>query len=102
MLGDLINGDRATVVELDQQLVLLPQRAFDLLPQDGLIEDVLHPDTQAPHLVHVGRTDAAASGADGTLTQETFGDLVHGLVIGGHQVGVGGDLQPRGVRAAGL
>ena len=62
-LGHLIDRDRPTVVDLDEQVVLLFERALDLLAQDLLVEQVLHAHADARHLVGVGRTDAAAGGA---------------------------------------
>ena len=92
----------AAVVDLHQQLVLLAQRALNLLAQDGFVEDVLHAHAEAANLVHVGGADTAAGGADGALAEEALGHLVHGLVVGCHQVRVSGNLQAGGVSAAGL
>lgn len=93
VLHDFIHHDAAAVVDLDQEFVLLAEGAFHLLPEDGFVKDVLHADAQPGHFVHVGRTDAAAGGADGAAAEEALGDLVQDLVVGGHQVGVGGNAE---------
>jgi len=60
----LVDLDGATVVDLDQHLVLDLEGGLDLLAQDRLVEQVLHPDSDPRHLVGVGRPDAAPRGAD--------------------------------------
>ncbi len=100
-VGDLVDGDRAAVVDLDQQVVLLVEGALDLLPQDLLVEQVLDPDPDAVDLVGVGRADAAAGGADALLAEEPLAHLVQRAVVGGDDVGVGRDEQARAVDAAG-
>ena len=102
VLDDFLNLNVAAVVDLHQQLVLLAQRALNLLAQDGFVEDVLHAHAEAANLVHVGGADTAAGGADGALAEEALGHLIHGLVVGCHQVRVSGNLQAGGVSAAGL
>ncbi len=102
VLHDLVHLDVPAVVDLDQELVLLAQRTLYLLAQDRGVKDVLDADAKAGHLVHVGRADAAAGGADGAAAEEPLGDLVQDLVVGRHEVRVGGDAQLGGVRAAGL
>ena len=101
VLGDLDRVERAPVVDLDQQVVLLLQRRLDLLPQDRLVEEVLDPDADPVDLVGVRRADPATGGADPGLAQEPLGDLVDHLVVGGDDVRVGGDEEPRGVDPAG-
>ena len=102
VLEDLIRVDRATVVQLDQNLVLLRQRRLDLLEEDGLVENVLHAQADATDLVGVRRADAAARRADRPLAKEPLGDAVQGLVVRGDHVGVAGNAQAGGVRAASL
>jgi hypothetical protein len=75
-------------------LVLFPEHEVELLPQDALIEQVLHPDPHPRDLVAVGRADAAAGGADPRVAQEPLADLVQGPVVGHDQVRVGADEQP--------
>ena len=99
---DLLRVDRLAVVHLHQDLVLDVECGGDLLPQDRLVEDVLHADADARDLVRVGGADPAAGGADGALAQETLLHPVHHLVVWGDQVGVGGDAEAGRVRAAGL
>ena len=99
---DLVDRDRAAVVDLREHLVLVLERALDLLGQDLLVEDVLDPDADAVHLVGVRRPDAAAGGADPPAAQEALGHLVEAAVVVGDDVRVGADLQPAGVEAAGL
>jgi hypothetical protein len=41
VIDDLIHADRASVVNLDQQVVLLIEGALDLLAQDVLVEEIL-------------------------------------------------------------
>ena len=101
MLGDLHRVERPTVVDLDQQVVLLLQRGLDLQPQDRLVEQVLDPQPDPVDLVRVRRPDAAAGGADLGLAQEALGDLVDHLVVAGDDVRVGRDDHVRGVDAAG-
>ena len=92
----------AAVVHLHQQLVLLTQRTLNLLAQNRLIKDVLHAHAEAANLIHVGGADTAAGGADSALAEEALSHLIHGLVVGSHQVRVSGNLQAGSVSAAGL
>ena len=81
LLDHLVDRDRAAVVDLDQQAVLTLERALDLLPQDLLVEQVLHPDADPVHLVGVRRADAAAGGADLGVAEEPLGHLVDHPVV---------------------
>ena len=81
VVDDLVDAYGTTVVDLHEQVVLLVERALDLLPQDVLIEEVLHADADAADLVGVGRADAAAGRADLALAEESLGDLVEGAVV---------------------
>ena len=92
----------AAVVDLHQQLVLLAQRALNLLAQDGFVEDVLHAHAEAANLVHVGGADTAAGGADRALAQKAFLHPVECLVVRSNQVCVSGNLQAGSVSAASL
>ena len=100
LADDVVDLDGAAVVHLEQQLVLLLQRALDLLPQDLLVEDVLHADADAVHLVGVGRTDAASGGSDLALAQEAFDDLVDHAVVRSDEVRVRADDEPADVHPA--
>ena len=102
LVDDLVDGDRAAVVDLHEQVVLLVERALDLLPQDVLVEQVLHADADAVHLVGVRRTDAAPRRTDLAAAEEALGDLVERAVVRRDDVGVGADDQARGVDAARL
>ena len=102
LVHHLVDLDGATVVDLGEDLVLVGQRGLDLLAQDLLVEQVLHPDADARHLVGVGRADAAAGRADLARAQEPLGHLVEDAVVRRDEVGVGADQQPRGVDAARL
>ena len=66
----------------------MSQCAFDFLVQDARVEEILNSNAESAHLVAVGWTDTASGGADCTLTQKAFGDLVDGDVIRGDDVGV--------------
>ena len=101
VVDDLVDGDRATVEDLHQQVVLLVERALDLLPQDVLVEEVLHADADAVDLVGVGRTDAAAGRADHALAEEALGDLVERAVVLRDDVRVRADLQAATCRRRG-
>ena len=101
VVDDLVDLDRAAVVDLHEQVVLLVEGALDLLAQDVLVEQVLHPDADAVDLVGVRRSDAAAGGADLPLAEEALGHLVERAVVLGDDVRVGADQQPRDVDAAG-
>ena len=78
VVDDLVDGDRAAVVDLHEQVVLLLEGALDLLAQDVLVEEVLDADAEPVDLVGVGRADAAAGGADLGVAEEPLGDLVDG------------------------
>ena len=102
IVHDLVCLNMAAVIDLHEQLVFLPQRAFNLLPQNRLIQNILHANTQAPYLIHVGGSNTTPGRADCALTQETFGDLIHRLVVRCHKVGICRDFEFRGVGAARL
>ena len=94
VLDDLLDRDRAAVVDLGQQVVLDLERGLDLLAQDRLVEDVGDPDADPVDLVGVRRTDAAARRTDLVLAQEPLGDLVDRGVVRRDHVGVGADHEP--------
>src|SRR5699024_1704386 len=75
---------------------------FDLLAQDGLVQQVLGADADAADLVLVGRANATTGGADGALAEEALGDAVDRHVVRGDELSVGGDTQVGGVRTAGF
>jgi hypothetical protein len=102
VLDGLVDRDRAPVVDLHQQVVLLVEGALDLLPQDVLVEQVLDADADAVDLVRVRRADAAAGRADLPLAEEPLGDLVDRAVVRGDDVRGGRHQQPLRGDPAGL
>src|SRR5699024_7762282 len=91
LIGDLVDVGGPPVVDLQQDLVLQVEGAFDLVAQQVGVEQVGDADAHAAHLVGVGGPDTAAGGADLALAQEPFGDLVQGAVVRGDHVRAGGD-----------
>ena len=81
LVSGLVHVDGATVVQLDQNLVLLVQTGFDLVMQVLGVEQVVHADADAVDLVGVGRADTAAGGADLMLAEETLGHLVERAMV---------------------
>ena len=75
-LDDVVDLDRATVVDLHQKLVLLLERGLDLLAQDRLVEQVLDADAEPVDLVGVAGPDAAAGGADAALAEASLLTLI--------------------------
>lgn len=100
LLDDLPGLDRAPVEDLGQELVLLLQRRFDLLLQDGLVVEVLDADAHPVDLVGVGRADTAPGGADLALPEEAFRHLVDGDVVRSDQMGVAADQELGRVNAS--
>ena len=98
---DRLGFDPAPVVDLGQDLVLLPQHQVELLPQDAGVEQVLDADPGPRDLVAVGRADAAAGRADPRAAQVPFGHLVQRPVVRRDQVRVGRDQELGAVHAAG-
>ncbi len=81
-------------------MVLLVERALDLLAQDVLVEQILQADADPVDLVGVGRTDAAAGRADHPLAEESLGHLVEGAVVLRDHVRVRADLEPARVESS--
>jgi hypothetical protein len=96
----LVRFDRSPVVHLDEQVVLLLEGRFDLFAQDRFIEQVLYAHADPVHLVRVRRTYAAAGGANPSLAEKPFGDLIDHLVIGGDDVRIRRNHHVGGVHAA--
>ena len=88
-----VDVDRLAVVDLDQDLVLLAQHQFQLLPEDARVEQVLDADADATDLVAVGRADAAAGGADPGGAKVSLDHAVQRPVVRHDQVRVAGDQQ---------
>ena len=102
ILHNLLGDNRLAVVHLHQNLVFHVQSGLDLLAQNRLIENVLHANTHARHLVRIGGANAAACCADGALTQKTLLHPVQHLVIRRDNMGVGRNTQAGRIRTAGL
>ncbi len=81
-------SDRSPIENFDEYLILVGQRPLDLLSQNRLVEDVLHPDPDAGDLVAVGRPDTSPRRANLALAQESLGDLVECHVVRRDQVRV--------------
>src|ERR1019366_5375744 len=94
--NDCAGVDGRAVVDLHQQLVLGQQGAFDFLPQDLFVEEVLNAHADPRHLVGVGGPDAAAGGADLRLTEKALADLVDRAVVASYDVGIGADDETAG------
>ena len=80
--------------------VLGGQSSLDFGAQLLGVEEVLDAQTDAVHLVGVGRADAASGRADQVVAARTLVRLVHEAVVRGDDVRVGGDAQARAVDAA--
>src|SRR5919108_638151 len=66
----------------------------DLLPQDLLVQEVLHADAEPSRLVGIAGADAAPRRADLKLPELRLALLVQKLVVGHDQMRVRGDAQP--------
>ena len=100
VIHDLVDGDRPTVVDLHEQVVLLVEGALDLLAQDVLVEQILDSDADAVDLVGIRRTDPPPGRADLTLAEEPLGHLVERAVVLRDDVRVGAHHQLGDVDAA--
>ena len=102
ILHNLLGDNCLAVVHLHQNLVFHVQSRLNLLAQNRLIENVLHADAHARHLVRIGGANATTCCADGALTQKTLLHPVQHLVIRRDNMGVGRNTQAGRVRTAGL
>ena len=100
LVDDLRGFECATVVDLDQDLVLEFERGLDLLREDLLVEHVGRTHADPRDLVLVAGPDTAAGRADLLVAEKPLGDLVDRHVIGHQQVGIGRDHQAGGVDVA--
>ena len=100
LVGHGIGVEARLAVDLLEDVVLRVERDGDLAAQDALVKQVLHADPDARGLVHVGRPDAAARGADGQLAQADLALGVHLHVVRHDQVRGARDAQVAGVNAA--
>ena len=97
-----LNLHSLTVIDLDEDLILLLERGFNLLAQDGFIQQILGANTHAGNLVRISRANAATSGADGALTQETLRYAVDRHVIRGDELRIRRNAQAGSIRPASL
>ena len=102
LLHDLLDRVGGQLVDLREDVVLLGKRGLDLLGQDVLVLEVLDADAQAARLVHVGRADASARGADLGRAQPVLRGAVEVLVVRHDQVRVAADEQAVRGEAVGL
>ena len=95
LLGHRVQVERRVLGVRAQRLALRLERRHDLLAQDRLVEQVLHPDPEARRLVRVAGADPALRGADPELAEPRLARLVEQHVVGHDQVRVGRDLAGR-------
>src|SRR5215475_6702777 len=93
LFGGLVRVDASAVVDLGEQLVLVPQDEVELLTEDAGIEQVLDPDAQPGHFVAICRPDAAAGGADPGVAEKPLADFVQRPVMRHDQVRVRADQE---------
>ena len=99
LLDHGVDVEPLAVVDLEQDLVLLPQHQLELLAQDARVEQILHADAHPGHLVAVGGADPATGRADPGRAQVPLDHPVKRPVMRHHQMRVGGDEQARHVHA---
>ena len=102
VFDDLFDLNGATVVNLDEQVVLLVQCTLDLLSQNVFVEKILNADADAVDLVGVRRPNSPTGRTDLALAEKALGDLVERAVVLGDDVRVGRNEKSRDVNAAGL
>ena len=100
VLGHRVQVELRVLRERPQHQALGLERRVDLLAQDLLVEQVLHPDAEPGRLVRVAGADAAPGGADLERPEPRLARLVEELVVRHDQVGVGGDAQAADVDPA--
>ncbi len=99
LVGQLVGIDGEPVEDLGEHLVGVAQRAVQLLAEDVLVEEILHPDAEPHRLVGVGRADAALGRAELRLAEMTLVKGVELLVVREDQVGVARHLEAGAVDA---
>jgi hypothetical protein len=87
-LGHRVQVELGVLRPWAQKLPLRLHRGGDLLPEDLLVEQVLHADPEPGGLVLVRRPDPAPRGADLELAEPSLAALVEQQVVGHYQVGV--------------
>jgi hypothetical protein len=88
VLDDLLGLHRQLVVDLRQEVVLLPQDHVELLAKDLLVVQVLHADADPCGAVGVGGTDPALGRAERVLPEEPLRHLLELEVVRHDQVRV--------------
>ena len=95
----LVGGGRGVepleAVHVLEHVVLDVERRHDLGPQDLLVEQVLHADARARHLVGVGGADAAPRRADAQVAEPQLARAVEQAMPRHHDVRVARDPQAR-------
>ena len=95
-LVDRVGGQIEELLELRIDAIECDAAAF---AEDALIEQVLHAQTDACHLILVARADAPLGGADVVLAQALLERTVEIAVIGHDDMSVAGDLEILGRNA---
>jgi hypothetical protein len=98
LLHEWLDREAGGAHRLEQE-VLVGQGAADPLAQDLAVEEVLHPQAQAPGPVPVRRADAPAGGADLRAAQPGLVGPVEGDVVGHDHVRAAADPDLRAVDA---
>ena len=102
LFADLVHRVGVQPVDLLQDGVLLRERRFQLQPEDLLVQQILHADALAGHLVLVARADTALGGADLVVAKALLVRAVEILVVGHDDVRVAADLEVLARDALGL
>ena len=72
VFNNVLGLDCSAIVDFYKQLVFLSQSSFDFLKQNAWVKKILNPDAESPHLVRIGRADAATGCSNGAFAQETL------------------------------
>ena len=102
LVADLLHRVGVQTVDLLQDGVLLGQRRLQLQAEDLLVQQVLHADALAAHLVLVAGADAALGGADLLVAEALLVGAVEIFVVRHDEVRVVGNLQVLAGDALGL
>ena len=79
---NLVGIHRQRVVDPREDLVLFVESRLDLLSEDLLVEEILHPDPKAGVLVGIGGSDPLLGGADLVLAEVPLDRRIQFAVIG--------------------
>ena len=102
LVADLLHRVGVQTVNLLQDGVLLGQHRLKLQAEDLLVQQVLHADALAAHLVLVAGADAAFGGADLLVAEALLVGAIEILVVRHDKVRVVGNLQVLAGDALGL